>query len=137
MRSMQKKMAVLVLVALVAAGCNTTPAEKAYLVLGSATIAMETSADYAEGKMGEPAQEVVLALQAAATIATPAFHALKTSADNWIILDAQIKGIRQAGGNPSLVMLRLMDEATKALLKTHAETLGDIMEIVTAANKIF
>lgn len=137
MRHQTKYAALLALVALavVAEGCASDNVRRnAYKMLGSYAVAVETAADVAENPL--TSNETVHAIKQAKDIASPLVKALFENAQNYADLQDQIQGIRDAGGEPSLVLLSQAQASLVALQHSMAETAPLIAQLLAAIRSV-
>lgn len=125
----------LVLCASLAQGCASDKVRvNAYKMLGSYTVAIETAADVAENPL--TSNEVVQGIKEAKDIASPVVKALYQNARAYADVQDQIQGIRDAGGEPSIVLLNQAQATLIALQKSMADTAPLIAQIMAAIRSV-
>lgn len=131
----KKVMAVMIALAL-CAGCATDQIRKnSYKLLGSYTVAVESAADIAENPATPLA--VVDGIKEAKDLASPVVRSLHDNARAYADLQDQIQGIKDSGGEPSILLLEQSQATMVALQAQMAATAPRIADLLAAIHRSF
>lgn len=115
-------------------GCANT-AKGGYKLLGGYAIAVETGADITENPLTPT--KVVDGIKLAKDLASPTVKLLHDNLMIYADLKAQIKGIKAAGGEPSLVLLQQLDAALLAVQEAFNKAFPEVNKLILLVEENF